>query len=161
MTEESGLVWGIKESFITYLLNLGDSQYFDDDGAVFVEPNLFRFGLKEVARWDRKTGHGVIEFRGTIVLSAHGGLLYVRITDPWVEFGEHGVALSVLETESSRRIPLVTADTSSFITRDGCRQWIGLPTQLCEEGVMLFNGQYPSGTSMSPITITLNEADIP
>lgn len=160
MPEEPCLIWGIKESFISYLMGLGDSQYFENDGAVFVEPNLVRFALGDVSRWDDKTGLGVVEFRGTVVLSAHAGLLYVGITDPWVEFFEHRALLSVLEPESSKRIPLVTADTSGVLTGTDGGRWVDMPTQLCEEGTVLFNGQYPPGTPMSPLTITLNKADI-
>lgn len=155
-----GLVWGLKRSFISYVSRLPDFAHAETDGASLVRSSRFHFDGAEGSTYDAATGHGVLTFRGDVRLAGHGRLLYVMIADPWVEFGPERAVLSVVDIEHwpdrTKRMPLATLQTvGAPRTTATTRVWDEVRTFLAPEGQWVFNDQYPVGTELDPLTITV------
>ncbi|ASR35584.1 hypothetical protein BAY61_11905 [Prauserella marina] len=138
----TGLTWGLKRSFISYVSRLPDLRHAAVDGASIVRPSLLHFEFAEYA-------NGVAKFKGDVRIAGHGNLLYVMITDPWVEFTAEGGVLSVIDIQywpdRDRRLPLATL-------RGGAPE---LRAFLTEEGRAVFGDQYPAGIELDPVVIRL------
>ncbi|GAA1201226.1 HtaA domain-containing protein [Prauserella alba] len=105
------------------------------------------------------TGDDVLRFRGDVRLVGHAGLLFVMLKDPWVEFTSGGAVLTVVDVEhwpdTSMRMPLATLEPTEPVTGQGLRVWSDVPARLTEQGVELFNEQYPAGQPFDPVTFAV------
>ncbi|MBB3663120.1 hypothetical protein FB384_002024 [Prauserella sediminis] len=105
------------------------------------------------------TGDDVLRFRGDVRLVGHAGLLFVMLKDPWVEFTSAGAVLTVVDVEhwpdTSMRMPLATLEPAESVTGEGLRMWSDVPARLTEQGVELFNEQYPAGQPLDPVTFAV------
>ncbi|WP_261166438.1 PaaX family transcriptional regulator C-terminal domain-containing protein [Microbacterium sp. Marseille-Q6965] len=101
-----GLYWGIRESFVRYVLANPDGEMFGADGVETDGDGTFRFPLHAVARGDDGWS---IEFAGEVVFTAHGGMLGVRIARPALDLRGDGGTLSVSRGEERVTIARVRA----------------------------------------------------
>lgn len=154
-----GLTWGLKRSFIRYVSRLPDGRHAETDGASVVRSSVFHFELADTAGYDRDTGLGLVTFRGDVRIAGHGNLLFVMIADPWVEFRDDGGVLIVVDVQHwpdrDRRMPLATLGAAHRDVTAAGDVWAWLPAFLTAEGRAVFNDQYPTGTELDPLVISL------
>lgn len=94
-----GLEWGIRESLTRYVSQLPDGLIVvDDDAGIVRGTHPPRFWFPEASR-----DVDVLRYRGSVSISAHGGMLRVRARDPWVSFGEADAVISVIVGDGARQ----------------------------------------------------------
>jgi Htaa protein len=156
----TGLRWGIKTSFVTYVQRMPDGRGWVGEGAVPVSGNEVVF--PPVQAGTRPTEDGGTDrfwaFGGDIRFTGHSGLLFVRIAFPVLTLRDGSAELTVAgqsEEESAERIPLVTLHLEVAPAADGLEVWSGTDVRLTETGAVLFNDVYPAGEAFDPLTLTL------
>ncbi|WP_176697502.1 HtaA domain-containing protein [Arthrobacter koreensis] len=103
---DTGLVWGLKESFLAYVAGCPDGSVELSPGTGQLPDGSFYFSP------DPDAPAAALHFRGGVRLRAHGGMLDVSLADPRVE-GTDGRLLLTAETWKDgvwQRIPF--ADVS-------------------------------------------------
>lgn len=155
---DTGMVWGIKESFMQYVrgwpgstMDLAPGSGWLDDGQVY-------FSL------DQQRPSGGLWFRGGVRLRAHGGLLDVTVADPRVEERDNQSLLTA-ETWSEgswQRIPFAELQLNDASETDAGQQSnIGedvvstfmARARLHPEATALFDDTYPAGEPLSSLMI--------
>lgn len=150
-----GLHWGIKSSFLDYVIRLPDGQGSVSAGAAPSELAVFVYE-PDGPEFDVVEGTvRTLKFRGDVRLSGHAGMLFVRIADPWITLMGDRVELSVVDPasmSSTSRIVLATLELEAS----------GLPGTLHAERVALaaeatvhFNDVYSAGELLDPLTVVL------
>lgn len=151
------LEWGVKRTFIEYVSGLADGEITADEPATISELGRFSFPAQPGPGLDAKTGFGVFKFRGAAHAAGHFGMMSVTITDPWIEIGPDGAALTIPDPDrgaaSGKRIALATL---TLETEDGSKVWADIASTLTVEAIGIFNRQYESGSAMDPVTVVLH-----
>ena len=139
------LGWGVKQSFRAYVEGSGGSIALDG-GAGRAADGTFMF--EAMADSDLALDDGALSgtgrFTGKLVFQAHGGLLSVTLTDPWVEPAGDGWVLSIAET-ATRRTAIAKLDA----IQDGA---LSAVTTL--DGMMILGDHYPPGTQLDRVTLS-------
>ncbi|MFC9841245.1 HtaA domain-containing protein [Rhodococcus sp. NPDC127530] len=158
----TGLVWRLKSSFLSYLARTPGAQTLVNGGAGTTSTGDFYFELADSSAFNRSTGLGTLKFRGQVRFSAHHGMLFVLIADPWVTFGADSTIMSIVEAEgypdTHRRIPLVTLCKVDAVVIGDTVSWTAAPTHLASGAVHVFNDVYPVGEPLGPMDIRMNLA---
>lgn len=145
----TGMLWPIKASLTAYIESL-------DDGKIEVRPPAARqghgfwFPLAEPAAGER----GFLQFSGAVRLTGHWGMLDVEFRDPRVEFDDDGGAVLLVRERSVPEQFLPVARLAEA-GAGASGQEMQMPAALTGEGAFLLGGQYPPGTSLSPVRLEL------
>lgn len=138
------LIWGVKTSLLQYLTGMarGAIEVFDD--AEVTEHGICFPSADEAQH--------PLAFRGAVLMTGHGGLLRISLGDPVIHREDDGRWLLSARRADGQRIPV--ADIEQF-TQDHTGLVQAGVTTLTEQGVSVFDGQYPAGTTLDSPTITL------
>lgn len=146
-----GLYWGVRESFVRYVLGNPDGELYGDDGLETDGEGTFRFPLAAAERrddgWD-------LSFRGEVAFVAHGGMLGVRIAQPALALRGDAGELSVRRGDERIVIARVRAGRPVPIGA----AWLVFPpiaAELTAIGVNLFGDVYAEGDALDPLRIAL------
>ena len=144
------LTWGVKQSFRSYVEMSGGSTTAED-GAAAMPDGAFAFeaapgGDLAVGADGAVTGTG--RFRGRVIFQAHGGMLKVTLTDPWLEQTADGLVLTIAET-ATRRTPIAKLGAAQR-TEDGT---LVFPAAITLDGMMIIGDHYPPGTVMDVVRV--------
>lgn len=148
-----GLHWGIKASFLDYVMRMPDGRGWLAEGAAPSDSGVFVFE-PDGPDFDRRDGEvRTLRFRGDVRFSAHAGLMFVRIADPWVTVTATSAELSVLD-------PSGESSTSRIVLAE---LELGLPqppailraehVRLVQKATVHFNDVYPAGEELDPLTV--------
>jgi ferredoxin-NADP reductase len=150
-----GLAWGVRRSFVEYLRGLDDGEFTADGGAAVDDRQVFHFPLRSADDYDPVARTGTVRFAGRAALGGHFGALSVVVEDPWLEFGAGGATLTVADPDrdAGHRVPLLDLDLPTAPGPDGGPAPVEVPTRLTVEGTSFFNGQYPPGSAMDPVSV--------
>ena len=146
------LTWGVKQSFRAYVEMSGGAAT-TTDGAACAPDGGFTFETAPdcdlaVALDGAVSGTG--RFRGRVSFQAHGGMLSVTLTDPWIEAAADGLVLSIAETPTRRTaIARLDADGASRAA-DGALE---IPAAITLDGMMILGDHYPPGTALDPVRL--------
>ena len=138
------LGWGVKESFRRYV-EMSGGEASTAGGAAQAADGTFTFAATAdsdlAVDGDALSGTG--RFAGTVGFKAHGGMLSVRLADPWVEAVDGGWVLSVAETATRRTAiaKLAPADGGT------------LEAVITLDGMQLIGDHYPPGTPLDPVRL--------
>jgi hypothetical protein len=148
----TALAWGVKASFRAYVIGAGGRIELSG-GAAEAGDGGFRFPAAEdldLTFGDDGRPLGVGRFAGGVAFTAHGGLLSVDFSDPWVEAGPAGAGLSVADI-TGRRAVIATLDLAQVsVEPDGT---VALPAAITLDGMMLIGDHYPPGTVLDPVRL--------
>ena len=150
----TGLIWGIKRSFMDYISGLPDGAVSAADGATVTASGEFCFAPAG-SEFDPASGTGVLRFRGDVRVAGHHGMMFLRLLDPWVEFtAGHGV-LSICTGDGGGkdRAEVGTLRTAAPRNMGGFLVWERVEVAVSEAGSELFDGQYAAGQAMDPLVI--------
>ncbi|WP_182263074.1 HtaA domain-containing protein [Rhodococcus sp. UFZ-B548] len=158
----TGLVWRLKPSFLSYLTRTPGAQTLVNGGAGTTSTGDFYFQLTDSSDFNRSTGLGTLKFRGQVRFTAHHGMLFVLIADPWVVFGAETTIMSVVDVEgypdTHRMIPLVTLSKVDAVVIGDTVSWTATPTHLASGAAHVFNDVYPVGEPFGSMDIRMNLA---
>ncbi|WP_125098628.1 HtaA domain-containing protein [Leucobacter chromiireducens] len=137
------LRWGVKASLVAYVTDMSDGSATVEapalaDGDTFVFP---------------ESGSATpLQFRGTVTLSGHAGMLRLVFADPALEETAGGWTLTIADPhEAGGRLPFA-AIAELTQTRDGGRRGTGL--RLTEAGAdLFFSGPYTAGTELDDFEV--------
>lgn len=153
-----GLHWGVKASFMDYIAAMPDSQASAVDGATATDGNVIVFEPASPSPPRPEDADLLLAFRGHVRFSGHSGLLFVRITDPWITVRGGEAVLTILDPHMPKekpRLPLARLTLEQRAAPDDIRIWISKDVHLMEEGMALFNEVYPAGEQMEPLAVFL------
>lgn len=153
-----GLHWGIKASFMDYIASMPDSRASAVDGATPSAGNLLVWEPAGLPAPEPDDADLLLAFRGEVRLSGHGGLLSVRVADPWITTRGGETVLTILDpsrADPARRLPLARLTLETRPASGSLRIWMSKDVRLAEEGTALFNDVYPPGEQMEPLAIFL------
>jgi hypothetical protein len=156
----AGLTWGVKASFVGYVAGLPDGQILAGRGAQVLGPRHFNFEPDD----DAAAGSGpALRFRGRLLMTGHGGMMYIELQDPWIEFADNGSAwLSAVFDDGAGadkcRRTLADLELDGPRLSEHGRQWAAMNVRLQGDAVHLFNGQYPAGQELDPLFALLPNA---
>lgn len=153
----AGLTWGIKQSFMRYLGALDDARIGLGDGASMLDMGAFSFGF-EASTVDPSGETGTFDFRGTVELSAHGGMLALHLRNPRVVVSSTGAVLSIegAPGAASERLHLCTMEDGSYESLGPDLFWSSQHVLLTQEGESAFGGQYAAGQQLDPICFRIS-----
>lgn len=152
-TMATGLIWGIKDSFLAYLGRMPDLRSSVTDGAMVTPAGGYYFPFLSGDRYDAAAGQGELEFGGDVRFSGHHGMLFVRLAEPWVSFDGDRATLSVVTSATTGRVSLLDLAAGAWSEHYGARAWPNVPTTLRPEGLELFNEVYPAGEPFAPVDL--------
>lgn len=150
----AGMSWGIKQSFNRYVDAMPDGQRAAGAGATEMPDGTFFFELSDASQFDPKAGRGIIRYQGDVRYQAHGGVLFVMIVDPWLEFYDDRAELTVIDgkhwPDREQRLVLATLEQSQ--QGGGLPAgWFSFEALLTPAGVELFNNVYGHGERVDPV----------
>ena len=133
------LIWGVKQSFRAYVEGSGGT-IATTDGAGRADDGTFVFQAADDS--DLAIGadgvlSGVGRFRGQVAFKAHGGMLSVTLTDPWIA-----------ET-ATRRTAIAKLDAAALAGDERAE----LPAVITLDGMMIVGDHYPPGTPLDPVRL--------
>lgn len=146
-----GFTWGIKRSFIRYISYLPDGNHVVEDGAYLNDASLFTYpcspasvsdagelrSAEPCASADTEDSSGCCCLTRGFVFPATGGTLSVVAPSQWPS-RQGRITLAELRCE---RQPT----DKDLVLR--------CAASLAEEGVSVFGGNYPQGTTLDPVVI--------
>lgn len=154
----AGLHWGIKASFIDYVMRLPDGRGSVSAGAAPSGSQVFVFAPDGPGFDVREGVVRTLRFRGDVRFSGHAGMLFLRIADPWITMTEERVELSVADpsgSSSDARIALARLELETPHPPGGLH---AERVALVPEATVHFNDVYPAGEPFDPITVVVPEA---
>lgn len=145
------LTWGIKESLIAYIERLEDGLFETTAGASRFG-NEFQFPQDEGAStFDPDTQLGVLQFRGSVIITGHWGSMRVEINDPRITLsGETGEICTLIKSVFGDD-SFLTFGTLS-VTAPAPKLTAGVA--LATGGQSLMGQQYTVGQELSPLSIS-------
>jgi hypothetical protein len=156
-----GLSWGVKSSFTRYIDSMPDGRRGAGYGATEAGEGVYFFELDDASGYDPALREGIVKYRGDVRYKGHGGLLFVMIVDPWIEFREAGAVLTAVDAEHwpsrERRIELATLVPAGPGAARMPQGWEQMEAQLAPAGVEVFNGVYAVGELLEPVRFSAAE----
>ena len=143
-----GLRWAVKRSFLHYLSRMPDGRISATDGAVPVGDEIVWEPAPAEMSSPARCPRGVVAFAGDLRFGGHGGILFVRLADPWITLRDDAGELSVVDTfgpTPDARLSLVTFEVAR---REDTRRFAVLSAdevRLTDAGSEVFNKVYPAG----------------
>ncbi|MFT4081143.1 MAG: HtaA domain-containing protein [Nocardioides sp.] len=146
-----GLHWGIKDSFLDYVASTRDGQCTVGGGASPSPSGVFLFEPDRLARsaWPER------RFTGEVRFEAHGGMLFVRVVDPWISVEDGQGVLSVLDPDSpdaQARLTLATFALDVALI-DPEQPWAVSDVRLAAAGTSIFDDVYPEREPFAPLLV--------
>jgi hypothetical protein len=155
-----GLRWALKRSFLDYIARAPGGAGSLSDGAVATELKEIVFGPD--LRDPPEATEGIfLAFRGTVTFTGHFGMLFVRISNPWVTIQEARGEITILDPlqeEGAARLRLATFIVDGHGIADGFEYWTAAEVRLAPEACTLFNDVYPAAEPLEPLAIVIPAA---
>ncbi len=146
------LMWGVKQSFRSYV-EMSGGTVTTTDGAQATEDGAFAFDAapdSDLTIDAAGSIRGIGRFRGRVTFQAHGGMLSITLTDPWLEETADGLVLTIAETPT-RRSAIARLDMGAARrAEDGGVEY---PAVITLDGMMIIGDHYPPGTVMDPVRV--------
>jgi hypothetical protein len=157
-----GLRWGIKSSFVAYVMRMPDGQGSMSDGASPTDTNELMFEPDPAIESPDAGADRFWAFRGDIRFKGHYGMLFVRVAHPWITLRGDQAELTVddpYQREGGERLHLVSFDLAPGTPPSPELEiWSGTNVRMESGGVELFNDVYQAGEPFEPLTIILPAA---
>lgn len=149
-----GMSWGIKQSFTRYVEAMPDGRRGAGSGATEMPDGTFFFELADASSFDPKARLGTLKYQGDVRYKAHQGMLFVMVVDPWLEFKDDKVELSIVDAQRwpDREYRMVLATLEMSDVAGGLPPgWERMEAYLTQEGVDLFNNVYALREPLGPV----------
>lgn len=136
-----------------YVMRMPDGRGWLSDGAAPSEMGGFVFEPDGVDFDTFQGNRRSLKFRGVVRFSAHAGMMYVRIANPWITVFGKSATLSVLDPSGesrTRRVVLAELELErpskpAIMTAEHVR--------LVSDATIYFNDVYPAGEELDCLTV--------
>ncbi|SEJ52374.1 HtaA domain-containing protein [Demequina mangrovi] len=147
------LTWGVDAGFRSYVTGPIAQGSISVTGAS-ASAGTFTF-LQSGGNADAAAQTGTAAYAGAVTFTGHHGELDLTVANPRVRLGATGGTLSV-EVDGVR-VDFATLHlaSGSRTTLDGAVRWANVPATLTSAGARAFDGFYPAGRSLDPVTFTV------
>lgn len=144
------LRWGIKESLLAYIDRIEDGVIDTSAGAGFSD-GTFSFAFDEAtSTFDSSRGQGMLQFRGSVIITGHWGAMRVEIHDPQLQIdGNNGV----LSTRTNSPISAERFEAFASLSEVTSPPSLTATTNLAAAGRMMLGQQYSVGQELDPLKV--------
>jgi hypothetical protein len=165
--------WGFKESFRSYIQTIAQGTITVSNGASQNGNGTFRFPAGAGGSYDSGAQTGSASFAGSVRFLGHEGTLDMTLSNPRVQLnGTTGTLILDLtsvdegKTVSSSNIAFAILNLTGITPVQaagggGSLTWSNIPTTLTAAGADKFDGFYPAGQALDPLTIRLELGQAP
>lgn len=147
----TGLAWGVKDSFVNYIQSSRDGQIVVSDGAGVTESDEFHFPIAGMTTTDTQIQ---IAFSGSVQFLAHFGMLSVTIANPRMILRAQTAELAVAGANNGW-IHLLHLELPAREAEGRTHMWRDMPAKLVETGLELFGNTYNEGEPMASTTLRI------
>lgn len=137
-----GMAWGIKRSFVDYILRLDDARWEFSGGAAMTTGHELYFPLAA-----EQPGWPSLAFEGAVTIAAHFGALRIALDRPVLTIEPGGM----LAAEGRH---LVVLHPSTPVLDGGVVMW-RIDATLAAAAIPLFNGAYGEGEPFDTLTVRM------
>lgn len=152
------LLWGVHESYVSYVRSLPDGTVHCADGARALDNvgGCPAWAFEHAGPAPIDADPDELRFRGDLRFAGHGGMMFVMILDPWISFTATGVHMTVVDLDAwpDTSVRMTLAESPPGWQADGLAE---IPLALHEAGCQVFGNIYPAGTPLSPVHISGGE----
>ncbi|WOF22825.1 HtaA domain-containing protein [Microbacterium betulae] len=159
--EQGSLVWGVKESFRTYIeTGVAQGRITVSGGAERLSSGVFWWG-QESTDWTAETGTGSTSYTGDVSFWGHEGVLDLTFSDPIVRVDSAERATLLLQVSGGTPVEVATLDLAAATRSDvdGGVSYANAPVTLTESGASVFAWGtarfYEAGTAMDPASFVV------
>lgn len=145
---QSWLIWGLKESFLSYVARLPGSEASVGEGAGFTESREFSFPVRSHAD-DGSTS----QYYGDLKITAYGGMLDVELGDPWIEQDGSSIILSVRTGAAESARTAIAQLTPTETSSDDPSIRSTYRANLLKTGSQIFNHVYEPGQELAIVRV--------
>lgn len=149
---EPGLYWGVRESFLSYIVANPDGQIYGENGVETDGQGTFRFPIID---FQPTATNWTLSCNGLLQFVAHMGMLNFAISRPRLALTTEGGLLSIDSGNGERRGVVCVESLPPTVMES---EWLVFPplkTFLTPEGAALFGDSYEPGTEFDPINLLL------
>lgn len=146
-----GLTWGVRGSFVGYIAALADGRIAVSEPATITAEGSFHFPYTAMVDGE---GERWIRCAGGVRFSGHFGMLEVPLLNLSVRVLPEGAQLFTEQSDGSV-FSLADIAFTEPATSESAIVWEAAPVTLTEAGSQFFGTQYPAGTEMAPLRMSL------
>lgn len=144
------LRWGIKESLLAYIDRIEDGVIESSAGASFSD-GTFSFEFDEAqSTYDSTTANGMLQFRGSVIITGHWGAMRVEIHDPQLQIDGTTGALS---TRTNSPISAERFEVFATLSEVTPSPTLSAHVNLAAAGRMMLGQQYSVGQELDSLTV--------
>lgn len=157
----AGLYWGVRESFVSYVISSPDGQMFGDEGVESDGQGMFRFPARQPATNPRAqipnlTGPWSIDFTGSLRFIAHFGALDVTLSGLRAELATSGQGSLSISDSKGNRHEIARLLSAPPVAVESWIVWPPVDAALTEYGSELLGGVYGEGAALDPLRIVIS-----
>ncbi|RZU63897.1 Ig-like domain-containing protein [Microterricola gilva] len=152
------LSWGVGSVFRNYVTGPIAKGSISVSGGATSASGVFQFG-QSGGSFNQASGTGTADYSGNVRFTGHGGILDLTFANPSLSVtGPSSASLSL--SVNGGRVDFATVDlgAASRSTLNGATVFSGAPVTLTASGSSAFQGYYPAGQSLDPLTVTIGAA---
>lgn len=150
------LRWGVHSPFTDYVSGpIAHGRVAAVDEAT-ANGTVFQFGQAAASTYDPTSESGSVSYRGGVHYYGHDGALDLTISNPEIRFAGPGSATLLLSSGGSTvAFAALDVAAASRIENNGAYTYSNVPATLTAAGAALFQGNYPAGQRLDPVTFTI------
>lgn len=159
---EGSLVWGVKQSFRSYVTGPVAKGSISVGGGATTQNGLFRFG-QTGTDWTAESGTGSTRYGGSVTFRGHSGILNLTFSNPVVRI-DSATSGTLLMSANGSQVALGSLNLASASRAEvsGGVSYSNVPVTLTATGAWLFSyGSsqfYSAGTAMDPLSFVVGAA---
>ncbi|MET1017913.1 MAG: HtaA domain-containing protein, partial [Leifsonia flava] len=159
-TEKGSLTWGIDADFRAYVTGpIASGSVTPGTGATGAG-GAFRFA-QSGGSFTAATGRGTAEYAGSVRFTGHAGALDLTFSDPILRVTSATAGVLTLSVNGARvDFGTVNLKAAKRTTVKGATVFTDAPVTLTAAGAAAFDGFYPAGRSLSPLTAVIGAATV-
>lgn len=150
MSGTSVLRWGIKESLLAYIDRIEDGVIETSAGAG-LSYGTFTFEFDEAtSTYDATAETGMLQFRGSVIITGHWGAMRVEIHDPQLHIDGTTGSLS---TRTNSPISAERFEVFASLSEVTTSPTLSAHVNLAAAGRMMLGQQYSVGQELDALTV--------
>jgi hypothetical protein len=153
----AGLDWGVKKSFRDYIVSPIAHGTITTTG-VTDNGGVYTFPARTGGSYNAATGVGTALYTGSVHFTGHDGVLDVDFANPSIRVTSPTTGTLAVNVDGKDPVVIATLDLASATTTStaGSTSFAGTPATLTAAGAAAFGGFYPAGTSLDPVSFTID-----
>lgn len=147
-----GITWGVRASFVGYIRSLRDGVIECTGGASMTPGATFHFPF---AGTNADEGEQWVLSSGEVYFEGHFGMMAVPLRNLALKVVPDAPATLCAEQEDGTFYPIADVTLGDPVTTETALVWEDAPVALTATGSEYFGSQYPAGTEMAPLRLSV------